>query len=105
MEWNVFYHNVNSQKIETLNIFKHRSFTECVNKHLKECKTKDEFAEKLKSELHYYFWCKAEYEVIISPWCGGRDTKDIKVDIYTQVKNNWPIFLDYVWKSKDGGQL
>ena len=103
MEWNVFYHNVNSQKIETFNIFKHWSFTEYVSKHLKECKTKEEFAEKLKSELRYYFWCKAEYEVIIIPWCGGRDTKDLKVDIYTQVMNNWPIFLDYVWEN--GGNL
>ena len=103
MEWNVFYHNVNSQKIETFNIFKHGAFFEYVSNHLNKCKTKEEFAEKLKSELHYYFWSKAEYELIISPWCGGRYTDDIKVDIYTQVMNNWSIFLDYVWQN--GGKL
>ena len=97
MEWNVFYHDVNKQEIRAFNIFKHSTFNNYVEKHLKECIDKEEFAKKLKSELMYYFWSKSEYEIIISPWCGGRDTKDIKVDIYTQVMNNWDIFLDYVW--------
>ena len=100
MEWNVFYHDVNKQEIRTLNIFKHGTFKSYVEKHLKECTDKDEFAQKLKYELQYYFWSRAEYEIIIGPWVGGRDTEDVKVDIYTQVMNNWQIFLDYVWDSK-----
>ena len=48
----------------------------------------------------YYFWSKAEWEIILSPWCGGRDTKDIKIDVYDQVMNNWDIFVDYVFNSK-----
>lgn len=98
MEWNVFYHDVNAQKIRTLNIFDHCSFANDVKKNLKKCKNKDEFAEALKSDLMYFFWCKSEYEIIISPWCGGHGTEDIKVDIYTQVMNNWNIFVDYVWR-------
>lgn len=105
MEWNVFYHNLNSRKIETFNIFNHGSFVEYVKQHLKECETKEEFGAKLQSELRYYFWAKSEYEVIIIPWCGGRDVKDIKVDIYTQVMNNWHVFLDYVWSNKNRGDL
>ena len=100
MEWNVFYHDSNKQEIITFNIFKHYAFNDNVQKLLKKYKDKNEFAEKLKRELMYYFWSKSEYEIIISPWCGGRDTKDIKVDIYTQVMNNWSIFLEYVWNSK-----
>ena len=100
MEWNVFYHDVNAQQIRTINIFDHCRFSRDVSKHLKECQDKNEFAEKLKSELMYNFWAKAEYEVAISPWCGGKNTKDIKVDIYTQVMNNWNVFLDYVWNSQ-----
>lgn len=98
MEWNVFYHNVNKQKIETFNIFEHCSFNEDVNEHLKTCKTKEEFAENLKSKLRYYFWSKAQYEVIVSPWCGGKNTKDIKIDIFDQVMNNWDVFVNYVWE-------
>ena len=104
MEWNVFYHDVNAQQIRTFNIFDHCRFSRDVFKYLKECQDKNEFAKKLKSELMYNFWAKAEYEVIISPWCGGKNTKDIKVDIYTQVMNNWNVFLDYVWNSKKEDQ-
>ena len=101
MEWNVFYHDGNRQKITTFNIFKHNSFAKDIKTDLKESKDKQEFKTKLKSNLMYYFWSKAEYEIIISPWVGGRDTKELKVDVYTQVMNNFDIFLDYVWSKKN----
>ena len=100
MEWNVFYHNINTQEITTFNIFKHSSFLKDVEKYLKKCSDKGVFAKELRSTLMYYFWCRSEYELIISPWCGGRDTKEIKVDIYSQVMLNWDKFLDYVWSFK-----
>jgi hypothetical protein len=100
MEWYVIYHDVNKNEMTKFNIFNHFSFSEDVKKNLKKIKDKDEFSKKLKSDLMYYFWCKSEYEIIVSPWCGGRDTKDVKIDIYTQVMMNFNIFLDYVWNSK-----
>lgn len=100
LKWNVFYHNVNKQEITTLNIFDHWRFSEDVENNLKKIKDKDKFAEELRRDLQYYFWSKSEYEVIISPWCCSRNTRDAKIDIYTQVTNNWEIFLDYVWNSK-----
>lgn len=100
MEWNVFYHDVNAQKITTINIFDHWRFAEDIEKAARKIKDKDEFAKELKSNLMYYFWCKCEYEIIISPWCGGKYTENIKIDIYTQVMNNWNIFLEYVWNNK-----
>ena len=100
LKWNVYYHSVNSQVIKTYNIFNHRSFVQDIEKYFKKYKNKDEFAEKLKSSLMYYFWSKAEWEVLIYPWCGGRNTKEIKIDVYDQVMNNWDIFVDYVWNSK-----
>ena len=100
LELNVFYHDVNRQIITTFNIFRHGGFNNDVQKNLKKIKDKNEFSERLHCDLMYYFWSKTEYQIIISPWCGGRDTKDIKVDIYTQVMNNWDLFLDYVWGGK-----
>ena len=101
LKWNVFYYNINKHEIATFNIFDHYKFNEDVLKSLKKFKDTDEFAEQLRRDLMYYFWCKSEYEVIISPWCGRRsDDEDIKVDIYTQVMNNWDVFLDYIWNSK-----
>ena len=104
MEWNVFYHNINSQEITTFNVFKHSGFMKDVEKHLKECADKETFAQELKSSLMYFFWSKSEYEIIISPWCGGRNTKDKKVDIYSQVMLNWDKFVDYVWNFKIGSE-
>ena len=100
MEWNVLYHNISTREITTFNIFKHSSFLKDVEKYLKECSDKEVFTKELRSTLMYYFWCRSEYELIISPWCGGRDTKEIKVDVYSQVMLNWDKFLDYVWSFK-----
>lgn len=129
LEWNVFYHDINKNKIATTNIFNHWKFSEDVQKSLKKFKDKDEFAEQLRRDLMYYFWSKCEHEVIIASFPAYitmdeldrlneerashkekydrdcvhlnvcPDTGD-KIDIYTQVMNNWDIFLDYVWNSK-----
>ena len=129
LEWNVFYHDVNKNKITTTNIFNHWKFNEDVQKSLKKFKDKDKFAEQLRRDLMYYFWSKCEYEVIITSFptyitmkeldslseertsCKERYGRDpvrlnvcpdtgVKIDIYTQVMNNWNVFVDYVWNSK-----
>ena len=129
LEWNVFYHDFNKQKITTFNIFNHWKFNEDVQKSLKKFKDKDEFAEELRRDLFYYFGSKCEYEIIITSfptyitmneldrlnherWTHkeryGIDFVRInvspdtgaKIDIYTQVMNNFEIFCDYVWNSK-----
>lgn len=100
LKWIVYYHNMNRQEIQPFNVFNHYSFCEDVENHFKKYKDKDEFAEHLRMSLFYYYCSKAEWEIIISPWCGSRDTKDIKIDVYDQVMNNWDIFLDYVWNCK-----
>ena len=130
LKWNVFYHDINREKITTLNIFNHWKFAEDVQKSLKKFKDKDEFAEQLRRDLFYYFGSKCEYEVIITSFPTyitmneldrlnkdrvlhrekyGRDYVRLnacpdtgtKIDIYTQVMNNWEIFLDYVYYSKN----
>lgn len=88
---------MNKQQITVLNIFDHYSFNEDVKQHLKKCKDKTEFTKELKSSLFYYFGSKSEYEVLIYPWCGGQRTKEIKIDIYSQVMLNWDKFVEYVW--------
>lgn len=102
LEWNVFYYDINRKKIDTYNIFDHGSFVKWAQKDLKDIENKDDFAKALKSNLMYYFWGKAEWEVLITPWVGGDREKDvIKVDVYSQVMLNWEIFLNYVWSNKE----
>lgn len=129
LEWNVFRYSISENKIVTFNIFNHWKFNEDVQKSLKKFKDKDEFAEQLRRDLMYYFWSKCEHEVIITSFPTyitmkeldglneerashkekyGRDYVRInvspdtgaKIDIYTQVMNNWNVFVDYVWNSK-----
>lgn len=98
--WNVIYHDSNGQKITTFNVFDHCGFNDDVKKFLRQCKDKTSFAEEVKRSLKYYFWSKCEWEIIIGPWSGGRNTEEIKVDVCWQVLNNWDHFIDYLWSKK-----
>lgn len=100
MKWMVYHHSINRDKIETINVFLHGGFTNEVLKHLKKCATKEDFAEELRRSLFYYFCSKCEWEVLIYPWCGSRSNTPIKIDVYDQVRNNWDVFVDYVWNFK-----
>lgn len=100
MVWNVYYENFNGREIQSCNIFDHYSFSEDVKKIYKKYKDDfDTFSKEIKSSLMYYFWSKAEWEIIIGPWCGQNRIPDakIKVDVYDQVMLNWDIFINYVW--------
>lgn len=96
MKWNVYYYNINRNKIEIYNIFNHGGFYNDVIKFSKKCTVKEEFEKELKNSLQYFFWSKSEWEILISPWIGKDDCK-IKIDVYDQVINNWEVFVDYVW--------
>ena len=99
-QWMVLYHNRNAKKIEPHNVLRHGGIREDIVKATKKCKTKEEFADKLRSSLMYYYWSKCEWEIIVGPWCGGRDTKEIKIDVFDQVMYNWEHFLEYVWNER-----
>ena len=104
MEWNVYHYNINKNKIEFYNIFEHYSFNKYVKKAARECFTKKDFIEQLKSELRYYFWCKCEWELIIeitedshiflSPWCGCRDPENVKINVTDDSTLDWKTFAD-----------
>lgn len=101
MEWNVYHYNSNKNKIELYNIFDHYSFNKYIKKAARECFIKEDFIEQLQSELRYYFWSKAEWEVLVSPWVGGDREKDtVKIDVYDQVMMNWDKFTEYVWNNR-----
>lgn len=101
MKWNVYFHNFNKNEIEVYNIFDHSCFTYEIKQAVKKYKDKDSFIDKLKSELRYYFWSKCEWEVIISPWIGRKESCNEKIDVFDQVMMNWNIFADYVWENRN----
>lgn len=101
MEWYVYYENFNNNKIIEWNIFNHYRFKEDVDNLLKQGVKREEFEDRLKVLILYYFWGKTEYEIIISPWSGN--AKPRKIDIFNQIKINFSRFADYVWSFSNNG--
>lgn len=101
MEWNVYVYNINKQKIEQYNIFKHGSFVKYVKEAFEECPDKERFAQRLKLELRYYFWSRGEWEIILSPWLATSNSDRVKIDVFDQVMLNWDVFVDYVWNNRE----
>ena len=106
-------------KIEKYNIFDHGGFIEDLRK-LKDETDIDSFKEKLDHILKYYFWARAEYEIILTDWPtmitkdvlekGLKDFEEreryrvcinlpvsVKVDIYDQSTLNYDLFINYIW--------
>lgn len=102
LAWNVIYGDFNRGTIEVYNIFQHGSFLEsCKKNYKKNSKNKDEFIEQLRMDLHYYFWSKCEWEVIISHWPSAARFHDSKIDVWDQIALNWNQFTEYVWDNKE----
>ena len=96
MEWYVFKYDSNYQTVKDYNIFNHGRFRQDLEEILKTSDRND-FEKQLSDTLMYYFWCKAEHEIVIFPWCGVDRINGEKFDIYEQVRMNWKPFVEYVW--------
>lgn len=129
MKWNVLMRDFNARKIKEYDIFRHSSFAEDVAELSNRDLTKEDFTEKLRRTLQYYFWSKSEYEVVVTSWPPYIDGEELarlnaeyeeyntkwgrypykmnvcldvgkKIDIYDQVRLNWDVFVDYVWSQR-----
>lgn len=109
-KWNVYMGDFNSGYIKEFNIFRHVSFLDDVCKTVKKYRQilkkegtfdRAAFAEELRHQLMYYFWCKCEYEIILDHWPPSDRTNARKVDIYEQVLLNFDVFTDYVWGHRE----
>jgi hypothetical protein len=99
--WNVYAEDINAKEIKIYNIFDHSSFRKDCVKVLDEVFSKDDYnIEDLKSkilkEVMYYFWAKAEWEVLIVDWTDCPNNIEKKVSVYDQVLLNFDAFLNYI---------
>ena len=130
MTWKVFREDFNKKIIEKFNIFDHSSFYKDVKEAARVAETKEVFADLVQRSLRYYFWAKAEHEVVITSWPPYIDkteldrlnaeyeeyhtkwghyprclnvnlTVDKKMDVYSQVMLHWNVFIDYVWENRE----
>lgn len=122
----VFIENFNTRKIQKYNVLNDSIVSE-IRKKSKGISDKKDFNEIVKSILMYHYWCRAEWEVVITSWptyvaidevnkfteqimaykSKFKDlpprltinlTTEQKIDVYSQVELNWEIFIDYLWK-------
>lgn len=100
LKWYVLRKDFNTDKIEQFNIFDHWKFTEAIEEALKKYENFDTFKENVKKELMYYFWCKSEYEILITDLFVDIEKLEWddfeKIDIYSQVLPNLDILCRYI---------
>lgn len=97
--WNVYVDDFNAKEIGTYDIMQNSRFVEDARKAIKECETRDEFAERIRRDLMYYFWSKCEWEIILSDWPPSGQVEK-KIDVFDQVMLNFDVFVDYLWEEK-----
>lgn len=129
MIWNVYREDFCTRDIIVYNVFNHGSFNDSVKKLMKKKLSKDDFAEALRKEVGYYFWCRSEYEITVcsSPTYVENDSVEKliderdkfkrdngkypcvsyvklksaqKIDISDQLHLNWEAFVDYVYSHR-----
>lgn len=100
MEWNAFV--VRNNELVQMNIFNHCGFLKDAKKACEQYgENKTLLMDEIAHELQYWFWCRCEHEVIVSPWPPGRGDLEWKIDVYQQVQMNWKAFCEYVWAHRE----
>ena len=101
LTWNVYYEDFNHKKIETFNIFDHGRFLEDCQKNARKFRgDREGFAEAVRKDLMYYYWSKCEWEIVLGSLFGREGFRELKIDVYDQVRLNWDAFIDYIWRNK-----
>ena len=95
LKWNVLYHDFNKDEIKPCNIF-WNGFPEEIAKEIrsKKINNRKELKERLQRIFMSCYWCRSEYEILVS----GLFTKvdSTKIDIYYQIEMNLDLITDYV---------
>lgn len=106
LNWYVYREDFNAKEIKPFNIFEHTRFkNEVINLINVKNLTKEEFSDRIRSSLFYYYAFKCEYEVVLTsfPYHIKNNNLTIgkKIDIYQQVMLNFKQFIDYLWGIKN----
>jgi hypothetical protein len=102
LTWKVKRYDINSNKIYDYDVLKYRE--DQIKGSKKKCTTKEEFAERMRREMMWSYWSKAEHELIIevddnnriwlTPWVGCRNPEDVKIDVTEDASFDWHGFAE-----------
>lgn len=102
LHWNVLNHDFNRNEIVEYDIFSHAGFVEDLkkadrsNRKLTRQTNDENFLKEVDRILHYYFWAKAEHEILVKGLFDNDNKSQVKIDAYTQIKLNWDAFAQYL---------
>ena len=93
LQWYVLEWDVNNKKIKPINIL--AGITEDLVREIKSGRVhnKSILREYLKTVFVYYYWSKAEHEMIVSDLFGKNQEK---IDVWKQIEPNLDLIVDYV---------
>lgn len=106
LQYYVFRYDWNKKDLVRVNIL-NEYFIEELKKDIKRWKvtTKEQLKERLISLFKYYYWGKAEHEVLVTDLF-PKDYEDfcnqaVKIDIWYQIEPNIDLITDLVEKVKE----
>lgn len=102
LTWTVKNFDVNAQQVKDYDVL---MFRENAIKDLKKkCIDKEMFEERLRNEMMWQYWSRAEYELIIEiddnnhiwliPWCGCLELDKVKIDVADDDNFDWRSFAE-----------
>ena len=96
LSWFAFYSDFNSDNLKRVNVL--GGLEDDIKKRVKKEKatTREEVKEILRRELMWRYWCKSEWEVIVSGLFAKTDEERHKIDVWYQLEPNLDIITDYV---------
>ena len=96
LEYNVLRYDWNEKKVVNCNVLKRLDLEEIRKRILtKKIKNYEELKEYLKREFMYYFWSKAECEVLIGDLSFREETFE-KIDMWRQIEMNLDLIVKYI---------
>lgn len=95
IEWYAFYQDFNSDRLTYTNVIR-QSLIDRVKKLIRKNANYEEIKREVDISLMHDYWCKSEYEVIVSNWSGKKFEQ--KIDIYYQLQPNIDRITEYLIK-------
>jgi hypothetical protein len=100
MSWICQIFDCNTQVIRNYDVLKYRE--DEIKNMKKQSTTKEEFEKKLDSRMHWQFWSRCEYELVIeqtedgriwlNPWVGCREPEKVRIDVTDREDYDWKGF-------------
>lgn len=101
LEWNVMlYSDIDGcGKMVAFNIFNSHRFHMDIEELFQQKEMLDEttFSRRVESAAMYTFWSRYEYEIAVGPLFKIDEKICAKVDVYEQLKLNWPHLIRYLY--------